>query len=228
MYSEQDEAESGEALAIWRLWTHDSWKTRSGRTKIQSKFMHVKYSKYPETIFQLEYELKDAARTAEFRYLIENRVFEMLLFRLPAGRQKLGGLELKGYFRIKMDKRNDSPVEIKRAAFFGDDAKLLNYEWNFRGDPYKMARPPPLSMKAPDPVTGFLGGGGLIHRQYPKMFRPTRLSVPVHHQYPHKRIHHYSVMDAWREGHQSVPKFSLPSTKNQTPLPRKRIFPWED
>ena len=120
------------SIAAWYLWSMESQRKEWRAKHPRSRYYFVTYSRYPHSRAWLLDLLKDAAKTAVFRYGIGTRSFFMLLYQMPA-KKRYGGMELRAAFKIEMYEQGDprGDIEVKSASFFGDDAKLANYEWRY-------------------------------------------------------------------------------------------------
>lgn len=191
-------------IAAWYLWAQESRRSEHP----SPGFYHDKYSRYPTNAFELDDQLIDVAKIGAFRYDIGTRLFYLLLY-ITSGTKMYGGLELTAFFKIQMrGDFNQGEIEIKNTSFYGPNAKLWNYAWRYRSDPYKMPLLQQLIPGEPDVVSApMFNSPGVIHKQYPKI----SLRLPRHslHQYPHKSVRSYTPMEARREGLPSaLPKFS--------------------
>jgi hypothetical protein len=207
--SQQDQEGSSERIASWYLWSLESKRTQWKQEHRRSRFYHVKYSRYPQNVFELEDQVKDVAKVAVFRYDIGARLFYLELC-ITSGTKRYGGLELTAFFKIQMHGDfNQGEIEIKNTNFYGPNAKLWNYAWRYRTDPYKMPFLPQLVPGEPDIVSSpMFSSLGVIHKQYPKMSIHHYRQGGLHH-YPHFSTHWYTPGDARREGLPSaLPKFS--------------------
>lgn len=200
----------------WQLWVKESRRSEHPR----SRFYHIKYSRYPQNAFWLRDMAIDAAKTGAFRYDLHTRKFDLIL-RQTAPKKRYGGKEIRVWLKVRI--RPDGEVEFPSdPQFFGADAKLASYEWRYGSDPLKMPRLPLLFPGSPDILKSSLfSGPGVIHKQYPKVYYPKKLSVPVFHQHPHASSHWYGNPETRRTGLPSaLPKFST-AGRTRSIKPRK-------
>jgi hypothetical protein len=207
-----------DTLVAVYLWAYESTRKDWISEHPRERHYHVKNAIYPQNRFWMKDLVEDSAKTAKFRYLIEAEEFWIVVYKLPP-KKRYGKKELMAAFRVQM--RDMDNIEIKKSPYFyGPDAKLWNYEWKFGGDPYKMPHLPVLAPGSPDVVNSSLfAGPGVIHKQYPKSYYPTRVAFT--HHYPHRSFRLYGNPQTRRMGLPSaLPKFSTAGRFGKV-LPRK-------
>jgi hypothetical protein len=206
-----------EEIASWHVWTYDSTRSEAPRSRLR----HVYHTKYPTNRFWVEDLVKDAAKTAKFRYDFKTNEFYILLYKTQV-EQGYGLGELAAQFKVKVHNWGEvgEDVEIKSASFVGPDSKWANFEWQNGGDPMKLPRAPPLAPTTPDVMkTSMFGGGGMAHHMYPRVQHISRLHLETpgaHHMYAKVANKSYGHLSSRRLGLPSaLPTFSMAAGKDK-------------